>query len=149
MAEGMMRSGRAALLALLLVLVGCAEHWAKPGATARDRDVALARCDAESHARFPPVLQTIMLSPGYFVAPQTRCWTNNGKTQCQTTGGYRMPPSYTTIDLNLDARRSARLDCMYAQGWMLAKDEKEAEAVTKSLPAAGAPIGAADPPPSR
>lgn len=137
-----MQLGRAALTAvLLLVLAGCAEHWAKPGATALERDAALARCDAESHARFPPALQTIMLSPGYFVPPQTRCWTQNNQTHCNTSGGFWVPPSYHTIDHNYDARRAARLDCMYSAGWMLAKDEKEAEAVTKSAPPIAPPIG--------
>ncbi len=127
----MIRRAGLALSAILL-LGGCAEHWAKPGASRVERDAALARCDHESHGRFPPILQTIMISPGYFVPPRTRCWTANNQTQCNTSGGYWVPPAYSTIDHNQDARRAARLDCMYSAGWILAKDEKEAEAVTKS-----------------
>lgn len=123
-----------AVVLMLLALAGCAEHWAKPGTTKQDRDAALARCDAESHARHPPILQTVMINPGYFVPPRTRCWTANNQTQCNTSGGYWVPPAYSTIDHNQDARRAARLDCMYTAGWILAKDEKEAEAVTKSAP---------------
>lgn len=131
------------LVCLLSLLTGCAEYWAKPGATPVERDAALARCEAESHARFPPVLQTILLNPGYFVPPQTRCWTQNNQTQCKTSGGFWVPPSYHTIDHNLEARRASRLDCMYSAGWILAKDEKEAETVTKSAP----PPDPAPPPP--
>lgn len=126
---------------LLLALAGCAEHWAKPGATKVERDAALARCDADSHARYPPVLQTILLSPGYFVPPRTRCWTQNNQTRCDTSGGYWVPPSYHTIDHNHDARRTARVDCMYTAGWILAKDEKEAEAVTRSTQPQAPPPG--------
>jgi hypothetical protein len=34
--------------------------------------------------------------------------------------------------MNARGRTSARIDCMYDLGWMLAKDEKEADAVTRS-----------------
>ncbi len=119
-------------LLALLSLAGCAEHWAKPGGSPIERDAALARCNAESHARFPPVLQQVLVRPEYFVPPQRRCATVNNQTQCQTTGGYWVPPLFQTIDHNAEGRRAARVDCMYTLGWMLAKDEKEAEAVTKS-----------------
>lgn len=121
-----------AVLPILLSLAGCAEHWAKPGGTQFERDAALARCDAESHARFPPVLEQVMVRPTYFVPPRRQCDTVNNQTRCQTTGGYWAPPVFQTIDHNADGRRAARLDCMYRLGWMLAKDEKEAEAVTKA-----------------
>lgn len=130
-----MRQGLRRYLTCLLILLsfsGCAEHWAKPGATPLQRDAALARCDAESHARFPPILEQVLSRPAYFVPPQRQCTTNNNQTRCQTVGGYWVPPTFYTIDHNADARRAARADCMYSQGWMLAKDEKEAEAVTKS-----------------
>lgn len=130
---GPMRLGP--VIAALLALAGCAEHWAKPGASPAERDATLARCDAESQARFPPVLQTIMISPGYFTPPQTRCRAANNQTFCQTVGGYWNPPLFQTIDLAADARRTARYDCIYMRGWILAKNEKEAEAVTKSAPA--------------
>ena len=136
----MIRRAGAILLAVLS-LSGCAEHWAKPGATPIQRDAALARCDAESHARFPPILEQVLARPAYFVPPQRQCTTNNNQTPCHTTGGYWMPPTFQTIDHNADGRRAARIDCMYSQGWMLAKDEKEAEAVTRS--------GLPPPPPPR
>ena len=127
--------GRVGLHCLLaLMLLGCAEHWARPGGTAAERDASLARCDAESHRMFPPILQQVLTRPGYFVPPQRHCTTNNNTTQCTTTGGYWTPPLYQTIDHNADARRAARIDCMYSLGWILAKDEKEAEAVTRSVP---------------
>jgi hypothetical protein len=122
------------VVAASLALAGCAEHWAKPGATPAERDATLARCEAESQARFPPVLQTIMLSPGYFSPPQTRCRAVNNQSVCHTVGGFWNPPVFQTIDLAADARRTARYDCMYSRGWILAKDEKTAEAVTKSAP---------------
>jgi hypothetical protein len=125
---------------LLLTLAGCAEHWAKPGASQVERDAALARCNAESHARFPPVLEQVLVRPAYFVPPQTRCTTVDNKTQCRSFGGYWVPPTFQTIDHNAEGRRAARIDCMYRLGWMLAKDEKEAEAVTKSAPPAAVPL---------
>lgn len=135
------------LLSLLLpiLLAGCAEHWAKPGGTPADLQRAKAECETEAFARFPPVMQTVMVTAGYFSPPQTTCTTVNGKTRCHTIGGVWVPPTFQTIDLNQGPRRSARIGCMTVRGWILASDEKEAAAITASGAAGGATGGAMAP----
>jgi len=126
---------RGACALLPLILAGCAEYWAKPGGTTAELQRAKAECETEAFARFPPALQQVMTSPGYFSPPETNCMTVNGQPQCRTVGGFWVPPTFQSIDLNLDGRRSARMACMSARGWILADTEKEAAAIT----AGGAP----------
>jgi hypothetical protein len=130
-----------AVLIILAVLSGCAEHWAKPGGTEAELQRTKAECETQSYARFPPVLQQVMMSPGYFAPPETRCHTRDGQTRCHTVGGFWVPPSFQTVDLNQDGRNSARNACMYAHGWMLAEDAKEAAAITASgIPSVPPPV---------
>jgi hypothetical protein len=119
-------------LGVLLALAGCVEHWAKPGGTRAELDFAKASCEAESYTRFPVAPQQIMTSPGRWLPPETQCWTTNGKTQCRTIGGQWLPPTFRMIDLNDNARDSARVACLYRNGWVLADDEKAAAAITRS-----------------
>ncbi len=123
----------------VLLLPGCAEHWARPGGTAVELRGVKAECETESFTRFPPVLQQVMTAPGYFSPQETSCTTVNGRTQCRTVGGLWVPPSVQTIDMNLDGRRSARIACMTARGWILADSEKEAAAITAGAAATSRP----------
>ena len=124
--------GRGFALLAILGLAGCAEHWAKPGGTKAELDFTKANCEAESYTRFPVVPQQIMTSPGRLLPPETQCSTVNGKTQCRTFGGQWLPPTFRIIDLNDNARDSARVACLYRNGWVLADDEKAAAAITRS-----------------
>lgn len=126
-----MRPPARALLLLALLLAGCTEYWAKPGGTPAELQQAKALCETEAYARFPPVLQTVMVSAGYFAPPQKTCTSDNGKTRCVTTGGVWVPPTFQTIDINQDPRNSARIACMTVRGWILADSEKEAAAITR------------------
>ena len=121
-------------LCLLLLLTGCVDHWARPGGTPAQLAYAKQACESRAMAMFPPVLQQIMTSPGYWTPQQTNCHTQDGRTHCRTTGGYFVPPSFAMIDHNEQARDSAYRACMYSDGWILAKDKDEAAAITRSAP---------------
>jgi hypothetical protein len=124
-----------ACLAALFLLTGCAEYWARPGATVTELAQARQGCDGRAVATYPPRVQQVMTSPGYFVPQTTSCSTQGGRTDCRTTGGYFVPPSYTLVDLNESGRRGAFRNCMFADGWVLAKDKEEAAAIVNSTSA--------------
>ncbi|MSP02075.1 MAG: hypothetical protein EXR07_13645 [Acetobacteraceae bacterium] len=125
------------VIALLLAVTGCAQHWARPGGTPAELGAAKANCDAESFARFPQVLQTVMTSPGYVAPMRTDCRPGRHGPHCVTVGGEFVPPVFSTVDANSQPRYSAFNACMMAGGWRLAKDKEDAEAIARSgFPAA-------------
>jgi|SRR3954469_4308674 len=120
--------------AMLVVVAGCARHWARPGGTDAELDAAKANCEVESFTRFPRVMQTTMVSPGYISPVTSNCAPGPNGPRCVTVGGEFVPPTYSAIDLNQSARRSAYDACLMAGGWQVAKDKEEAEAITRSIP---------------
>ena len=50
--------------ALVFVLSGCTEKWAKPGGTDAEFQAMKGACSARSYARFPPMMETIQLTSG-------------------------------------------------------------------------------------
>jgi hypothetical protein len=136
---------RRALLAtpIMLVMAGCAQYWAKPGGTPAELEVAQANCEAASFARFPRVLQTNIITPGFIAPVTTSCTPGRDGPHCVTVGGEVIPPTYSTIDLNQAARHNSYQACLVAGGWRRAKDEAEAEAITRMGRAARPPSEAA------
>ena len=123
--------------ALLLVLAGCVDHWAKPGATKAELDAATAHCETDSFSRVPAAMVTTLASPGYLAPLRTECRSRrDGSQVCYTVGGEFVPPVYMTVDANSQPRRAAFRSCMVGGGWTLARDREEAEAIARSgLPA--------------
>ncbi|MCC6716919.1 MAG: hypothetical protein IT555_03465 [Acetobacteraceae bacterium] len=110
---------RPLLLAFLLLLAGCAERWAKPGADDAEFRAMQAHCDAYAHDRWPPLLRQEMLFPGHFVPPVRSC-DNRGR--CTWFGGWYEPPQMTVIDDNLRPRNQERRACYLANGWTPVED---------------------------
>ena len=131
---------------LLVSLSGCAQYWARPGGTPAQLAYAKQSCEARAFQGFPPALQQVMTSPGYFSPQQTNCHTENGRTHCYTTGGFWVPPNFAIVDHNEQGRDAAYRGCMYADGWVLANDEKDAIAITNSRPVP--PLLSGPPPPA-
>jgi len=77
-------------------------------------------------------MHQVMTSPGYTTPLQTSCTPVGYSVNCFTTGGNFVPPSYMLVDQNQDARNSAFRSCLYAAGWLPAKNREEAEAITNS-----------------
>ena len=99
---------------VLLLLAGCTEKWAKPGASEQDFRAMEAECEAAAYERWPPLLREQMISPGYWVPPVRRC---DGAGRCAFYGGYYEPPRSTWFDQNLGPRRGDRRACFVASGW--------------------------------
>ena len=119
--------------ALLLVLAGCVDHWAKPGATKAELDAATAHCETDSFSKFPAAMVTTLASPGYLAPLRTECRAGrDGRQVCYTVGGEFVPPVYTTVDANAQPRRASFRGCMVSGGWTLARDREEAEAIARS-----------------
>lgn len=110
---------RIALLALGLLVSGCAEKWAKPGATEPDFRAMQAQCEAAAFDRWPPVLREVLMSPGYFVPLRRHC---DSRGRCSFFGGFFEPPQYTTIDEHQGPRRTERRACFFANGWTPVED---------------------------
>jgi len=104
-------------LSLPLAVGGCAERWAKPGAGAAEFDAMQAACSAQGYARFPPVLQQMPGSPGFFAPGAMRCGGPPGARSCYAVGGVYVPPSIVTVDLNAAGRGQDIRACFYANGW--------------------------------
>jgi hypothetical protein len=105
-------------LALALLVAGCAEKWAKPGATEAEFRAMASECEEEAAARFPPLLREQVMVPPRWFPPQTTC----GPRGCVTYPGYWVPPQTMLVDDNLGRRSRARRECFMAQGWQPAKD---------------------------
>jgi hypothetical protein len=100
-----------------LTLAGCAEHWAKPGATAADFEAAETRCRAQSYAMLPPVMERVMVSPATRTPRRTRCTGSGNTSNCTTTGGDYRPAIYRHDDINASGRRDMRRACLFQDGW--------------------------------
>lgn len=124
------------IIAACVSLAGCTQYWAKPGGTYAEFDATKAACDSRAYYQFPPVLQQVMLAPGYITPLQTNCTPIGNSVSCYTTGGQYIPPSYMMVDQNRDGRSSAVRSCLYSAGWQPVKNKEEADAVMNSGPRA-------------
>jgi hypothetical protein len=104
-------------LAALLLIAGCAQRWEKPGATQAEFEVMHSRCEARSQAEFPPVMTQVMSTAGYTTPVQTNCQNSANNTNCRTTGGQYMPPTYRMVDQARDPRDRAVAACLVEHGW--------------------------------
>lgn len=108
------------IVALLLV-AGCAQRWEKPGATEADFEIAQSHCEARSQGQFPPAMMRTMSTAGYTTPVKTNCQNSGTNTNCNTTGGQYIPPTYRMVDQNEDARDRAVAACLLENGWHRAK----------------------------
>lgn len=110
---------RAAVLAAALALAGCnpAPYWTKPGATRTDLRIAVSDCEAESFARFPPVLESIPMTPAVASPSTLQCTGFGASRTCFITGGGYTPPGSVTYDRTEASRFRSVQACLLRQGW--------------------------------
>lgn len=110
---------RAAALLAALLLAGCAERWAKPGATEADFRAMRAQCDAHAFALWPPRLREEIVMPGRWVPPVRSCDVYG---RCAWFGGWWEPPQTMVVDDHAPPRRQERRACFLANGWTPVED---------------------------
>jgi len=106
-----------ALASAILLLSACAEKWAKPGGTAAEFEALKASCGSRAYAKFPPYVQQVMVSAGYYTPVQESCSLVNGMRQCLRMGGNYVPPQFDMIDHNEAGREQETRACFFEHGW--------------------------------
>lgn len=107
-----------AILALLL-LSGCAERWAKPGAGEPEFRAMAAQCDAYASQRWPPRLREELIAPARWVPPLRSC---DSRGRCSWFGGWWEPPQTIVVDDHAGPRRQERRACYVGNGWTPVED---------------------------
>jgi hypothetical protein len=110
-------------ISLLIAITACTRYWAKPNGTLVELKAAKARCETEAISRFPLAPANVLT--GYAVPVGSRCSIGPGGPSCVTYDG-------TEIDLNGQPRSGAFKACLVAAGWVPAKDENDAKAISRS-----------------
>lgn len=101
----------------LLLLAGCEQRWAKPGASPAEYEATRARCEQAMYAQFPPILERVQSGSGYYSPQETKCTGDANNRRCTTRGGNWVPPSFRTVDHNEDVRDRGIAGCLIEQGW--------------------------------
>ncbi|MBS0641461.1 MAG: hypothetical protein U1E70_22935 [Acetobacteraceae bacterium] len=127
-------SFRWSLLALLLLLAGCAEYWAKPGGTPVGFRAAREACTRQASADYPPDMEPVQVTQGTPSPMVTTCAPAGGSMACTTSGIGFQPPTYTTLDRNTGPRERAFRACLEAAGWQAVRSQQQADAITNSTP---------------
>jgi hypothetical protein len=85
-----------------MALTGCTSYeWQKPGATARQAEIAETNCQAQALKDLPPDN----------VLSHAQASRTDNKTDAD----------FSTADANEDNRDTLVKDCMYTKGWSLAE----------------------------
>ena len=131
-----MRNRSSPLIAAACLLAGCAQQWAKPGASEADLQIARSQCEARAVQAFPRELvthqtqrqtpQQIFIQNDSPSTIRTSCTGFGNTVDCvqQRETNRRvnyissLPPSAPiTIDFNHATRRRAVDACLLEQGW--------------------------------
>jgi hypothetical protein len=112
-----------ALAVVGLALAGCAEKWTKPGGSPEEFDAMKASCSAQAYGQFPPQLQQIQASSGYYTPVTTNCSGYGYNVSCFQSGGQYIQPVIVTVDVNRNARGQAARSCFYSNGWQPASGQ--------------------------
>lgn len=100
-----------------LALGGCAQRWAKPGATDADFRVAHLQCESVAYQRLPPEPVWTQLSAGHFVPGHRQCWKSRGTRYCDYRPGHFVPPRFGHVDRNEPFRDRLVASCLVGEGW--------------------------------
>jgi hypothetical protein len=116
----------AVTLLALSMLAGCATYqWSKDGATQADFQGDRYQCNNEAARSYPPAVITQQVTQGYTTAAYTTCNSNgdaySSNTNCTTTGGQYVPPTYVNVDANAGNRAQAQRQCMFAHGYEIVR----------------------------
>lgn len=98
---------------LLVPLVGCANQWRHPTATAAQFHNDRYECTIQANAMYPVAMASTTTS--YQAPSTTRCTGFGNTTSCTTTPGYQAP-TYQ-YDANATQRNGFVSDCLKARGY--------------------------------
>lgn len=121
-------------LVACLSLYGCASYqWSKPGATQEEFNGDRYECMTEAARSYPTALTPVQVTQGYVTPAMTSCNTTgtatdvgpytygSANTNCMTTGGQYVPPTYMNVDANANNRNQAARQCMIAHGYQIVR----------------------------
>ena len=114
---------------LLLLVSGCTEKWAKPGASDADFAAINAACTARATALFPPAVEQVIVADA---KPSAGPSSNCSATSSSMMGNDMMMddcgmgsdvslPTQAMIDHNAEARAAEARNCLIASGWQPVK----------------------------
>ena len=131
-----MRNRSSPLIAAACLLAGCAQQWAKPGATEADLQIARSQCEARAFQAFPRELvthqtqrqapQQIFIQNDSPSTIRTSCTGFGNTVDCvqQRENSRRMnyisslpPRAPLILDYNDGPRARAVDACLLEQGW--------------------------------
>ena len=113
---------RRVILALVLVLAGCASLYGpifvvhKTGSTAAQRQQALDECKIESFKSIPQAFVTDV-TPGMRTPGHLECRDTANHSDCFFVDGMDFPPTVTTRDANEDLRNRYVARCLGSKGY--------------------------------
>ena len=113
---------RRVILALVLVLAGCASLYGpifvvhKTGSTAAQRQQALDECKIESFKSIPQAFVTDV-TPGMRTPGHLECRDTANHSDCFYVDGVEFPPTVTTRDANEDLRSRYVGRCLVSKGF--------------------------------
>lgn len=108
---------RLAVLAIALLLSGCASGWSKVGATENEFAQDRYQCQMEVAAAYPVVMTQTSYGGGNQTPSRTNCQTYGTTTNCTTTPGVYTPPVQQTSDANVYARIGGMNSCLQSRGY--------------------------------
>jgi hypothetical protein len=118
----------------LAVLSGCAQYqWQKQGATQAEFNSDSYACELDAAHAYPTAMVRQQTHPGYTSPAITNCTSNgsaygsgnmvygNGSTNCYTTPGQTVAPTYINVDQNEGNRTAIYKSCLVARGYSLVR----------------------------
>jgi len=99
-----------------LALSGCAQRWAKPGASDADFRIAQIRCETKGYERLPPDLQWMQITSGYTTHGHRSCWKSRGQKRCETKGYERLPPDLQWMQITSGYTTHGHRSCWKSRG---------------------------------
>lgn len=102
-------------LLLLALLAGCAERWARPGASEAEAEAMNAACGQEAALAVPPRMVWQQTAPAR-IERERNCWREGDRERCRVTERYR-PARYDMVDVAVRVREAHRGACMRDKGF--------------------------------
>lgn len=108
------------LVALAIVLVSCGvmsqTSLFKPGTSLAQKQKDLDLCKIVSFKQVPQELVT-SVSGGYYDPGYVSCVGKKGEAVCRRIGGFYIPPTYSTVDVNKNLRWRYVQHCLQQKGY--------------------------------
>ena len=103
-------------LLLAFSLAGCAT-WHRPDTTKLVTEQALAHCETQANARFPPKIVREQVTFGHLQPGTEQCWHQHHYLFCQHYPAQWIPPQFVQRNVNSEPRQAWIIACMKGQGF--------------------------------